>query len=352
MRRSDDGYVSATGMFKAIFPYAEAKEEEQERKYVKSLPTTSQEETAGNVWIPPVQALELAEEYQMLPWIQALLDPSDIPISQSPSGTPKDIRPPPRFEFTANKSTLAPPTPTSIPRSTRGRRSASPIKKRAITSPRKRATRQALIAETPCVTDEDIPASAINKAERLQTENGKLEYTKAENVENENGNVENPFTTIEGVEIKKVTQEPPVIFAPIEEPPQLQVNVQQNVEVDNGVETTRTAVELKLPVTHLPSDEETARMIEEAKAMVKTAAEQVAASDSINKSKRKAEDMAADDEDDEAEKKEDERSEEPSAKRAKTEVEVKKGRIRHRALIGISATVALGAIIPYVMGAF
>jgi hypothetical protein len=52
-RRSKDGYVSATGMFKIAFPWALHAEEKAERDYLKSKDTTSQDEIAGNVWISP-----------------------------------------------------------------------------------------------------------------------------------------------------------------------------------------------------------------------------------------------------------------------------------------------------------
>jgi hypothetical protein len=41
-------------MFKIAFPWATLVEEKAERDYLKTLDTTSEEETAGNVWIEPV----------------------------------------------------------------------------------------------------------------------------------------------------------------------------------------------------------------------------------------------------------------------------------------------------------
>ena len=38
-------------MFKLAFPWAQHSEEQAERDYIKSLPASSQDEVAGNVWI-------------------------------------------------------------------------------------------------------------------------------------------------------------------------------------------------------------------------------------------------------------------------------------------------------------
>lgn len=52
-RRSKDGFVSATGMFKIAFPWAQHSEEREERDYLKTLETTSEDDVAGNIWVTP-----------------------------------------------------------------------------------------------------------------------------------------------------------------------------------------------------------------------------------------------------------------------------------------------------------
>ncbi|OAX81323.1 hypothetical protein ACJ72_04332, partial [Emergomyces africanus] len=127
MRRSKDGYVSATGMFKIAFPWARHADEKVERDYLKSRPETSEDEIAGNVWISPDLALEIAKDYGMFDWVRALLDPTDI--VQSATSPEKQISPPPKFE-------LPPIDSPSQPVSRRTRRSVSPSK---MASPKKSA---------------------------------------------------------------------------------------------------------------------------------------------------------------------------------------------------------------------
>jgi hypothetical protein len=331
MRRSFDGYVSATGMFKATFPYAEAVEEEKERKFIKSLPTTSPEETAGNIWIPPQQALALAEEYRITPWIRALLDATKIAVTNGADSPPKNISAPPKFDFAKIEPIhLAPPTPS---RTSRARRSASPMKttKRSTASPRKRTTKAKL--ETVEVTGED------------------KEMTSGEPAQKE-----------DGIILKTTEFEPEIVLEPREEDPKVKVHVHEEISKDTtGVETKHVVTEVDIP--HMggqpPSAEEIAEMMAAAKEMVEkqraednnatlpedAAEEPVKAKGAAaKKSKRKAEKISLDEEE-ESKKAEGALTvteDAPASKKVKTEVELRKQRVKNRALLGLGATVAVG----------
>ncbi|KAF4938397.1 Bouquet formation protein 4 [Colletotrichum sp. SAR11_57] len=334
MRRSHDGFVSATGMFKATFPYAEASEEEAERKYIKSLATTSPEETAGNVWIPPEHALTLAEEYRILPWIRALLDPANISVSNTPDSPPKKITAPPKFEFVKPTPSLAPPaTPTTLRRS---RRSASPTKTvipRPTRSPRKRRAKADSVEPR-----ETTPALSTTKLEI----NGVISEDK---------NAEAEVETI----IKTVEAEPAVVLDPREEEPKAKVFVDQDVKTDeDGNEKKTTSVSLELPLmsSQPPSAEETARMIAEARQMVEAAKQE----GGNKKGKRGAEQISTGDDEDEKKDGVAAAAEEPRSKKAKTQeaaqVQIKKQGMRKRALFGMTAlSVAVGAF-SYFTGSF
>ena len=300
MRRSQDGYISATGMFKATFPWAELAEEEAERKYIKSLPTTSTDDTAGNVWIPPAHALELAEEYQITPWIKALLDNEPIEVNPAKDSSPKTITPPPKFLLP--QEALAPPTPATA--RGRARRSASPSKtaspKKAFATPRK--------PKTPKAGSTDSHTKSANKS--LQ-DSLKEAVTKVESE-----------TSVPNGE------------------PVVRVNVDKDVQVSGNIETTHTHVEVEMPAgsPELPLPEDTEGMIAKAKEMVEAAAkaETAAGPSKPKKLKRKAVE-GADEED-----KEGSSEAGPVVKKAKVETDLRKERIKTRTLIGISATLAVG----------
>ncbi|KAJ2896147.1 hypothetical protein MKZ38_005840 [Zalerion maritima] len=358
MRRSSDGYISATGMFKATFPYAQASEEEAERAFIKSLPTTSLEETAGNMWIPPEQAIDLAKEYGITPWVTALLDQADIVVSSTSDTAPKSIRAPPKFDrfkkvyepapaATLNGGpSLAPPAPSSLPRSTRSRRSASPTK--VTRSPRKRSTRTSsrapsetpVNAPVPTETHAEVKPRKLKRSEKVEQviEEATGEVAPAEPVA--------PATPAAVPVAEQFNFKAPVESEIVDEDSKMTVSVSQDTLVEDGVETEHTEVAVQMPLTTGPPDaEETAKMIAMAKEQVEKATQDIA--DSAAKGKRKVDEVEVDDQD----KKAGEGTVEPQAKRTKTDIELRKEQVKKRALFGITATLAVGALLPYVMGA-
>lgn len=330
MRRSKDGYISATGMFKIAFPWAKAEEEKAEREYVKSKTETSMDETAGNLWISPLLALELAKEYQMLDWVRALLDPTDI--IQTPASSKKTITPPPKFEMPPLE-TLTELNPTSR---TRSRRSASPAK----SSPKKTASPRK--SRAPRATKESSVAATTAASASLQAALDGV----AEIKEEINGTIEDGDAAIEESTVTSPKKSRSIKQATVDE--KVTVNVESTTEVKNDIETTQTNVTVEMPVTlpDLPPAEDTQAMIAQAQKMVEEAnklQEKDATAESSSKAAKKRKS-------DEVEEDEEENADEPAqpAKKAKVlETKLRKERVRNRALVGVTAALTLAAAIPY-----
>ncbi|KAJ5713398.1 uncharacterized protein N7483_010579 [Penicillium malachiteum] len=350
MRRSKDGFVSATGMFKIAFPWAKVEEERTEREYLKAREHTSQEEVAGNVWISPLFALELSREYQMYDWVRALLDPADI--VQSPASAKKQITPPPKFELPGEEPSLA---------RGRSRRSVSPSKTSPIkksVSPRK--SRQPRLKEVPSTPSTSAANDSLQKA---------LEVT-ASAVETES--VNDIIETVEETEVKTVAspekkrgRKPKKVVPETEEETEQtkedkseekaekkqkdtsasELVIEKTPIVEPEVAQTTISLDMPILLPEVPSAKETEDMIAKAKEMVEDAIKTQAAdgvpadpSVTITKKRKPEED---DDEETEAEAAQ-------RAKKAKVlEEKLKRERVRNRALFGVSAAFALAASIPY-----
>ncbi|KAI4254571.1 MAG: hypothetical protein LQ352_003010 [Teloschistes flavicans] len=305
MRRSSDGFVSASGMFRAAFPWARAAEEKAEKEFIKSLEAASREEVAGNIWVSEPTALDLAKDYNMAPWVAALLDPA--PVSKGSENMTKSITPPPKYVFTANDQTFLPPPASrgSTPARSRGRpRNGSPAKSDKAASPRKQRATKASKAEN----------AANAKAAAAVLQDTLAEDTKTNAVSTRAKGEEN----VVKLELSEIT------------------------EVNGNIETTTTNVKLDLPggmAADVPPQEMTQELMREAQAMVEETRKLEGGSSKVSR-KRKAEEL-----DDSDEEGDDELQ--PAKKARMAKQELKKERVKNRALVGMAFTLAVGSVLPY-----
>ncbi|PYH42796.1 KilA-N domain-containing protein [Aspergillus saccharolyticus JOP 1030-1] len=346
MRRSRDGYVSATGMFKIAFPWAKLDEERSEREYLKARPETSEDEIAGNVWISPVLALELAKEYQMYDWVRALLDPTDI--IQSPSSAKKQITPPPRFDLPPIEA------PTLLASTTRLRRGRSASPSKRPTSPRKprqtRAMKEANAAATSAAnatlqSSLDLTASTVESESVIRAIQPSVEVDSDQK----------PAPTPRKTKTPKPMRMRHVPPADEVEEEHKEEEKEQTVKVDvettantvDDVKTTQTTVSVELPVSlpEAPSAADTEQMIAKAKEMVEEAVKlqtETAEPSSAKAALKRKTDALSEDEDEE-----DEEARTLRTKRAKVlEEKLKQERVRNRALVGVTAAFALALVPP------
>ncbi|MCJ1287157.1 hypothetical protein MMC26_006505 [Xylographa opegraphella] len=318
MRRSSDGYVSATGMFKVSFPWAKTAEEQDEYEYLRNLLTTSHDAVAGNVWVPETFALELAEEYGILPWIEALLDETTVAAVDDE----KVISPPPKFTFMAGQDRTSLPPPSGTPARGRGRpRASSPMKSTLGTkhlTPRKPRTTKA--------SKEANATSAREASATLQaTLDNAASIADTESVDGDKVNGEKHDEEI--ADGDKVT-----------------VQVDSTVEVNGDTEVTNTKVRVQMPLgsSELPVPESTEDMITRAKEMVEEARK--LDNETPRVTKRKADEL------DDGEDQELDAVLQPAKKARLLEQEVRNQKVKKRALIGVAATLAIGAVVPFLIG--
>lgn len=259
--------------------------------------------------------MELAEEYGLAPWIAALLDNAPISEIKSPGDFQKSIYPPPRFVFRANEDDdplppLNPAARGATPRA-RGRpRATSPSKNGSsvskMASPRK-----------PRASKASIAANAASAREASATLQATLD-TAASVADSE---------SIDGGD--KATLE-----------------IGTAVQVNGDVEITTTNVKIEMPggSADFPLPEDPEEMIAKAKEMVQEAQKLDGRLFADGKSlKRKAEVLEDDDDEDE----EVDEDTHPAKKARLLEHQLKKEKIRKRALLGVAATLAVGYALSF-----
>lgn len=248
----------------------------------------------------------------MFDWVRALLDP--VEIVQSPSNTKKSISitPPPKFQLPPLESLqeLAPPASLR----SRSRRSASPSKR--IPSPRKsRQTRamKEMSSAAISATNADLQTSLESTAKESEATNGTAEPRSKSKKETAAGE-----TVLREEQVKV----------------DVEIDIKATSDAPADTESAEGAVQVEMP-----SAAETEAMIAKAKAMVEEAADtqkavtKTASSASKATKKRKQVETADDGPSDVPVQ---------QVKRAKVlEEKLKQERVRNRALVGVTATLAL-----------
>lgn len=225
--------------------------------------------------------------------MKALLDPQEI--TQSPASAKKHISPPPKFEMPASKP--PPSIKAAKSRSTRSvspSKTASPVKPKP--SPRKRQTK------------------AMKEANEANAQAASATLQSA---------LDDAASTV----------------GPLPPPDRekVKVEVESRVDVNGDKETTHTNVTVQMPAgsPELPLPQDTEQVLETAKRMVEEAKGLANGEPSVKAArKRKVEEVETDDIDAEL-------PVQPAKKAKVLEEKLKREKVRTRALVGVTATLAI-----------
>lgn len=263
----------------------------------------------------------------MLDWVRALLDPTDI--DQKPTTPDKGVSSPPKFDA-ASADSKEPETPSSAARG-RPRRSASPSKPavpgRKIAQPRKsRRAQKESSAGTSVAANESLQntldAAASNAGSSVDERQEEPGHVNGEHASKETEDAEEQKIPVKkSAEHVKVSAETTI-----------------NDDFDTEMSSAKFSVDMPAGAPTVPDDTE--EIISKAKEMVEEATK-VDGEESAGRrqssrqaNKRKAEHEDSDDSD--------AGSSSQPAKRAKVlENTLRRERVRNRALIGVTASLAL-----------
>lgn len=267
-------------------------------------------------------------------WIEALLDNEAVVPSDHRK---RNITPPPQYFKPAESdagsvaSSTAPPPAAARRRSTR---SASPSKRLGTSTPRK--TRASKAKDSP-LKKEVAPATIVEDEEEAvtltTTETTTLTTTESIPVLT-NGNV--PISSLS-------------MTTPVKSDPTVRVEVDEEVETNGDIEVRTTHVKVELPTgggeLHIPADAED--MLAKAREMVAEAQKVDSGSNmsSIGKKRKADEILHTDDETEGDAETEDEESRHTKKSRTFMEEELKRERVKNKALIGLSAVLAIGWVL-------